>query len=132
MKEIKQKYAGFWPRLLAHNIDLLPILLLYYLASLFIPKSNYDYLFIGGIYFAYHIVFELTPLQGTPGKHWAKIKVTSDQLSKVNVIQAVIRNVSKILSLLLFFLGFVLIFFNAKRKGLHDYIGGTLVLFDED
>ena len=27
---------------------------------------------------------------------------------------------------------FILIFFNPKRRGLHDYIGGTLVLFDED
>lgn len=132
MKGINQKYAGFWPRLLAHNIDLLPILLLYYLASLIIPKSDYDYVFIGGIYLAYHIIFELSPMQGTPGKRWAKIKVTNNQDSPVNFPQAVVRNFSKILSLLIFFLGFVAIFFNPKRKALHDYIGGTLVLFDED
>ena len=71
-------------------------------------------------------------MQATPGKKWAKIKVTNDKGDPVNAYQAVIRNFCKILSLFLFFLGFVAILFNAKRKALHDYIGGTLVLFDEE
>ena len=132
MVKINQKYAGFWPRLLAHNIDLLPILLLYYLISFIIPRSDYDYLFIAGIYFFYHILFEVSPMQATPGKKWTKIKVTNDKELHVSVSQTVIRNTSKILSLLLLFGGFITILFNAKRKALHDYIGGTLVLFDKD
>ncbi|WP_436515128.1 RDD family protein [Ekhidna sp. To15] len=129
---INQKYAGFWPRLLAHNIDLLPLLLLYYLASLVIPRSNYDYLFIAGIYFSYHIFFELSSMQATPGKKWAKIKVTNNESGHATIAQAVIRNICKIFSLLFFFLGFIAILFNPKRKALHDYIGGTLVIFEED
>ncbi len=132
MEVINHKYAGFWSRLLAHNIDLLPILLLYYLVSLIIPKSDYDYLFIAGIYFTYHIVFELSPMQATPGKKWAKLKVTNNSAQQLNILQAVVRNFCKIFSLLLFFSGFVAILFNSKRKALHDYMGGTLVLFDED
>ncbi|MEP0985371.1 RDD family protein [Ekhidna sp.] len=129
---INHKYAGFWPRLLAHNIDLLPILFFYYLVSLIIPKSDYDYLFISGIYFSYHILFEISPMQATPGKRWAKVKVTSNTGNNVNVVQSAIRNVCKVLSLVLLFSGFIAILFNDKRKALHDYIGGTLVLFDED
>lgn len=126
------RYAGFWSRLLAHNIDLLPILILYYLISFIIPRSDYDYLFIAGIYFSYHILFELSPLQATPGKKWTKIKVVNDRGQRINIFQAVIRNTSKILSLVLLFGGFIAILFSSKRKGLHDYIGGTLVLFDEE
>lgn len=129
---IKHRYAGFWTRLLAHNIDLLPILLLYYIASFLIPKSNYDYLFIGGIYFLYQVLFEISPMQGTPGKKWTKIKVTKSDYQPITFYQSVIRNICKFISLILVFGGFVAIFFNRKRKALHDYIGGTLVLFDED
>ncbi len=132
MVELNHKYAGFWPRLLAHNVDLLPILLLYYLASLIIPKSNYDYLFITGIYFFYNILFEISPWSATPGKKWVKIRVASNDEKPLSFIQAVIRNFSKIISLLLLFGGFIAIIFTPKKKALHDYIGGTLVLFDED
>ncbi|MEO9485691.1 MAG: RDD family protein [Ekhidna sp.] len=132
MIKINNKYAGFWPRLLAHNIDLLPILMLYYLASFIIPKSDYDYVFIIGIYFLYHILFEVSPMQGTPGKKWTKIKVTNSEEDRITLIQAIVRNVTKVFSLLLLFGGFVAILFNSKRRALHDYIGGTLVLFDED
>ncbi|WP_462252528.1 RDD family protein [Ekhidna sp.] len=132
MKNEEHRYAGFWTRLLAHNIDLLPILLLYYLASLLIPQSNYDYLFITGIYFGYNILFEISPLCATPGKRWVKIKVVSNSRKELNFIQAVVRNISKILSLILLFGGFIAIIFTEKKKALHDYIGGTLVLFDED
>lgn len=132
LEVINQKYAGFWPRLLAHNIDLLPILVLYYLASLIIPRSDYDYIFIAGIYLVYHITFELSTMQATPGKKWAKIKVTNTEFHHVTFHQAVIRNFCKILSLILFFSGFIAILFNSKRRALHDYMGGTLVLFEED
>ena len=126
------KYAGFWPRLLAHNIDLLPILLLFYGMSFLISNSDYDYLIISGIYFGYYIFFEASGMQATPGKRWANIHVDSLKPDSSRFIQSLIRNISKVLSLLLFFGGFVLIFFNSERRALHDYIGGTVVLFDED
>ncbi|SNS99673.1 Uncharacterized membrane protein YckC, RDD family [Ekhidna lutea] len=131
MEEIN-KYAGFWKRLMAHNIDLLPILFLFYLMSFIIPRSDYDLMILGSIYLIYHIAFEASSWHATPGKKWTKIKVSSDSDRKVTTYQAIVRNLTKILSLLLFFAGFILIAFNTKRKALHDYIGGTLVLFDED
>ncbi len=71
-------------------------------------------------------------MQATPGKKWAKIKVVNNKGQRINIFQAVIRNACKILSLVLLFGGFVAIIFSSKRQGLHDYIGGTLVLFDEE
>lgn len=86
---------------------------------------------IGGIYFGYHILFEWL-WQGSPGKKWTKIKVTNIQYGKLSFIQSVLRNLSKILSLIICFGGFVMIIFSQQKRGLHDFIGGTLVLFDED
>ncbi len=132
MEEINYRYASFSQRLLAHNIDLLPILLLFYLISFIVPRSNYDYLIMSGIYFLYHILFEGSTWQATPGKKWTKIKVSNLEGGRSGFAKSAIRNVSKMISLLLFFSGFIMIIFNPKSRGLHDYIGGTLVLFDED
>ncbi|MEQ9468568.1 MAG: RDD family protein [Ekhidna sp.] len=132
MQEKTPKYAGFWNRLLAHNIDLLPILLLFYGVSFIVPSSGYDYLLISGIYFLYHFTFETSAMQATPGKRWTKIKVTDSNGNHPSMHRTVIRNLTKFLSLILFFGGFIAIIFDQKRRALHDYIGGTLVLFDED
>ena len=70
-------YAGFSQRLLAHNIDLIPILGLFYLSTL-IPRTGYDLFILGGIYIGYYTVFELSPWRATPGKKWVGIRVESD------------------------------------------------------
>lgn len=132
MKNKQSNYAHFWTRLLAHNIDLIPILSLLYVATFIAPNEGYDIFMFGSIYFAYHIGFEVSKWHATPGKKWAKIKVQNSSLKKLRVDQVVLRNISKIISLVLFFGGFIMIIFDAKKRGLHDFIGGTIVLFDED
>lgn len=130
MTEGKIKYAGFSKRLLAHNVDLLPILILLYASSLIIPKTAYDWVFYSLIYFGYHIMFELSPWRATPGKRWAKIYVAPEK-GDTKIIFIVIRNLAKVISLIFLFGGFILIIFSNKRKALHDYLAGTVVLFDE-
>ena len=71
-------------------------------------------------------------MQATPGKRWTKIKVTNKNQGPPGVGQSMVRNLSKILSLILFFGGFIVIIWDKRGRGLHDYIGGTLVLFEED
>ncbi|MEP5611206.1 MAG: RDD family protein [Cyclobacteriaceae bacterium] len=124
------RYAGFSQRLLAHNVDLLPILFLLYGYIFFFPKIGFDWLIFFIIYLAYNIGFELSRWQATPGKRWAKIHVQVDD-GRQQPYRIILRNFLKIFSLLIFFLGFVLIIFNSRRKGLHDYLAGTVVLFDE-
>ncbi len=102
------------------------------MVSFLVPRSDYDFMIMAAIYFLYHILFEASKMQATPGKKWSKLKVYNLNGRRVSFLQSSLRNVSKMLSLLLFFGGFILILFNQKCRGLHDYIGGTLVLFDED
>lgn len=127
---MEKNYAGFSQRLLAHNIDLLPILALLYGSSFVVSNTGFDWIIYSLIYLGYHIGFELSNWRATPGKKWARIHVASD-INELKPIQPFIRNLSKALSLILFFSGFVFIIFNERRKGLHDYLGGTVVLFDE-
>lgn len=131
MTEKEVKYAGFYQRLLAHNIDLIPILLLLYTASLLIPRTSNDWLIFLLIYLAYHTAFELSDWKATPGKKCVKISVHAVKIQQGAVAWIILRNLSKILSLLLLFGGFVMILLNKKKRGLHDFIGGTVVLFDE-
>ncbi|MBC6400743.1 MAG: RDD family protein [Ekhidna sp.] len=123
------KYASFYQRLLAHNIDLIPILGLFYLTTLLI-NSKFDIIIMGSIYIFYNISFELSSLKATPGKKWNKISIENDS-SRSKVLNVILRNFLKPLSLILFFLGFVMMLFNSKRQGLHDYIAGTIVLFNK-
>ncbi|WP_425390274.1 RDD family protein [Ekhidna sp.] len=131
MKETN-RYADFWKRLLAHNIDLLPILFLFYVITIFFPSPEYDYLIVGSVYFGYYILFESSKLRATPGKLLIKIRIVNDDKSRSSIIQVTLRNLSKVLSLLICFGGFIMIFFDKKNRALHDYIGGTVVLFDEE
>lgn len=127
----KEHYAGFWPRLLAHNIDLLPILGFFYLSTL-LPTDGFGIFVLGGLYVGYHSLFEMSRWQASPGKRWAKIKVAGRTTDKASPMRIVLRNTLKIVSLVLVFAGFIMIIFNVRRQALHDYISGTLVLFEED
>lgn len=124
-------YATFWQRLLAHNIDLLPILGVFYLTT-FLPNTDVDFIMLGIIYVIYHSLFEMSRWKATPGKKWVKIKVMDAKQNEIHPFRILLRNAGKSFSLILFFLGFVMIIFHPKKQGLHDYIAGTMVLFDED
>ncbi len=129
MVEKELRYVGFSQRLFAHNIDLLPVFALLYGSTFIFPKSGFDWLLFSVIYFGYNIGFELSNWRATPGKRMAKIHVEIDE--QKHPIRVVLRNLLKIFSLLLFFAGFVVIIFNIRRKGLHDYLAGTVVVFDD-
>ena len=126
-----RKYAGFSQRLLAHNIDLLPILLLLYGTSYLIPNSDWDWIWYSLVYFIYHIGFELSTWKATPGKRWCKIHIHHEKKQQTT-FRSIVRNLSKVVSLMLFFGGFIMILLNERKKAFHDYLAGTLVLFDED
>ena len=130
MEGSQHRYAGFSKRLLAHNIDLIPILLFLYGLTFLIPKTDYDLFLYLGVYLFYHIGFELSKWQGTPGKKWTGIYVEY-QKSEFPLPFLLLRNLCKILSLVLFFGGFIMILFNVRKQALHDYIAGTVVLLDE-
>ena len=125
------QYATFWQRLLAHNIDVLVILGLFYLYSL-VPSTKYDSIAFICIYLLYYASFESSPWRATPGKKWTKLSVVPQRPTSNLFFAIILRNGLKILSLVVFFGGFIMISLNTKRQGLHDFIAGTVVLFEEE
>ena len=81
--------------------------------------------FLGWIYFA---GFESSRFQATLGKRVLGLKVTSLSGKRIGFLRASVRYFCKILSRLIFMIGFFMIPFTKKNQGLHDKIAQTLVI----
>jgi uncharacterized RDD family membrane protein YckC len=78
--------------------------------------------------FIYHIVMECSTKQGTLGKQMIKIKVVDMYGERITPGKSITRNFAKILSVMTFFIGYLLAFFNKQQQCLHDMLAGTLVI----
>lgn len=81
---------------------------------------------------AYYAGLESSPIQATPGKLMLGIKVTDLQGYRINLSKATGRHFAKIISGLLFLLGYIMIFFTRRNQGLHDILSGCLVVRREE
>jgi uncharacterized RDD family membrane protein YckC len=87
------------------------------------------WIFIGVmIVWLYFAVFESSPRQATPGKMMLGMFVTDIHGQRLSFPRALGRTLSKILSKMFCFLGYILALFTARNQTLHDMIAGTLVL----
>lgn len=77
----------------------------------------------------YHLILESTR-QATFGKRMLNIKVTDLNGLKPTFQQIFIRNLSKIISTFLLFIGYLYSFLNKKHQCLHDVFANTLVIKD--
>jgi uncharacterized RDD family membrane protein YckC len=80
-----------------------------------------------GVYFA--TFWNLTG--ETPGNRVLGIRVTSVDGGDIGVWQAILRYFGLVLAALPLGLGFVPVLFNERRRGLQDWIGGTVVRWVE-
>ena len=138
-------YAGFWLRLAAFAIDVFlmftSILLIASLSparfeKLFPPVTSFTELpqpspaallglaLFGCLYFA---IFEASAWQATPGKRIFRLSVTDTRGRRLSFGRALLRNLARQLSGI-FFIGYVMIGFTAKKQALHDLLASTLVL----
>ena len=76
----------------------------------------------------YCIFMEASDKQGTLGKQLLGIKVVDEQGRRLSLSQSAGRNLRKIVSYILFFIGFIWILFDKKRQGLHDKYANTYVV----
>ncbi|MGJ3242827.1 MAG: RDD family protein [Opitutales bacterium] len=87
--------------------------------------ANLAIFFIQWLYFA---IQEAGTKQATWGKRICGIIVTDLNGNRISFWRATGRYFSKILSGLIFLIGYLMILFTQKKQGLHDIIAGTLVL----
>ena len=123
------KYADFNARMLAHNVDLIVLLPFFYLIGWVIEDNILLIVLCWCLYTLYHIIFEISQWSGTPGKKFQKLEVTNFDGNPASVAQIIYRNMTKIVSILILFAGVIMIAFDEKRRGLHDRLAKTIVIF---
>jgi uncharacterized RDD family membrane protein YckC len=148
------QYAGFWKRFLAAIFDtvlvivvagpvaiILGIILGSSIGSLVGLLENNDFFpavfsavffFIAGIFLVlrwlYFAIMESSSHQGTVGKVLMGIRVTDINGNRISFWRATLRHFAKMLSAMVYYLGYLMIGFTEKKQGLHDIIAGCLVV----
>lgn len=117
------EYMGFWVRALAAAIDWVVLFLLQLALSL--AGGGLLGLLVGPVYAVLFI-----GLRGqTPGKMALGLQVVNEAGTPPGVGRAIQREViGKVVSALAILLGYLWIGWDGRKRGWHDYIGGTYVV----
>ncbi len=148
-------YAGFWIRLLAHLID--HVILGAVAAPLFFvmalptilrvaheaerdqePSPEMIMAILSSVFlyvaiafagqWLYEALLTSSSWQGTIGKRVLRLKVVDETGNRIGFGRATGRFFAKILSSMFFCIGFIMIAFTDKKRGLHDMLAGTVVM----
>ena len=156
---IKITYAGFWWRFLASIIDgviisfgssifILPIFGVFGISIFSMERSGYDfedpeiliplimmYSSIMGIStiikWLYFAIMESSKTQGTVGKMVLRIKVTDLDGNRISFARATGRYFGKILSGMIFMIGYIMAGLTEKKQALHDMLASCYVMKEE-
>lgn len=143
-------YGGFWRRFVALIIDNLilyivsaPLSLLFNVPMWALMRGDQP---TGGewaalmgsmmglaalsslIHWLYFALMESSPRQATLGKMALNIRVTDQEGRRISFARATGRFFAKILSGLIFMIGYLMAAFTERKRALHDMIAGTLVI----
>lgn len=132
-------YGGFWVRLVAYLIDAIVLsVVVGVIASImglnifdpesaasFDPTLNLASVVIGWLYFS---LMESSERGATLGKMALGLRVVSSSGQRLSFLNATGRYFAKILSAIILCIGFLMIAFTDRKRGLHDMIAGTLVV----
>lgn len=141
------EYAGFWRRAAAGLVDCVVMAFTHAVLTLAIMTmvstwvkmfvdehtslmivSGADLLSYLVIYWLYFALQESSPAQATVGKRVVGIRVTDLGQGRISFAHATGRCFSKIVSIILCMLGFVIAGFTQKKQALHDLMASTLVV----
>ncbi len=132
-------YGGFWIRVVAYIIDaILVSLVLGVIMSVFglrymnlndlgdyDPTVNILSLLVFWLYFA---LMESSERGATVGKMAMGLRVVSNDGKRISFLNATGRYFAKILSGMIFCIGYIMVGFTERNRGLHDMIANTLVI----
>jgi uncharacterized RDD family membrane protein YckC len=138
--------ASFWWRLLAYVIDAIIVsVLLSFFASTFIIAMYKEMegnavtneallarlkfnLIVFVVSAVYHSIFEATPMRGSIGKRICKLAVVDADGRRLSILKALVRNFSKLLSSIVFGIGYLTILWDDHRQAWHDKIAKTYII----
>jgi len=136
-------YGGFWIRVLAYIID---AMILQFASTVLAMVGVGLVIAAGGagdtatgaalvlvyglilpLNWLYFAIMESSVWQGTLGKQALKLVVTNESGERIGFGRATGRYFAKILSSIIFLVGFLMVGWTRRKQGLHDLIAGTLV-----
>jgi len=137
-----QIYPGFWIRFEAFLIDTIILSILLTLTFRYIFPYLDDYLGIknpfwisGSVFFLiawlYYALFEFSALKATPGKIIKGLSVVDKAGDRISFFRATLRYLGRLVSAIVFFIGFLRIAFVKKKQGWHDIISRTQIVFNK-
>lgn len=133
-------YGGFWIRVVAYIIDAVILgiagsVIFFAMGGMenlqpdhrpsFASLPNLISLIIGWLYFA---LMESSERGATPGKMAVGLRVVTDQGQRLSFANATGRYAAKFISAILLCIGFIMVAFTDKKRGLHDMMARTLVI----
>jgi len=133
-------YAGFWKRFGAAIIDGVLLMVVSFMIGAFLgllyslttgTSVGAGVLgnIIGGLVsWLYYAIMESSSTQGTLGKMALGIQVTDLSGNPISFARATGRHFGKFISMLIVFVGYLMVAFTAKKQGLHDMLAGCLVV----
>jgi len=133
-------YAGFWIRFAATMIDSLILLLITYPVLYYLYGDSYlsSTKLVQGpadILISYVLPIALTIIlwmkyKGTPGKTILGLHIVDYKTGEsLSIKQSVIRYLGYFLMIIPLCLGYVLIAFDKEKRGWHDKMGGSAVVY---
>jgi len=152
-----QEYAGFWIRVLASFLDsfvmcfvMIPIFLGLSALGILPQGTNVEvgyggytsvdnqqaspfglmiFQLIFGLIVLVYIVVMLKKFGGTVGKLILGLRVVNSGGGELGIGQILLREtIGKIVSLIVLYIGFIMVGFDERKQGLHDKIAGTFVI----
>src|SRR5262245_13679996 len=137
------RYGGFWRRFAAAFIDGIVVYIVSFVAGLVMGlglsmasvttdtitgASALVGLAIGVLYYALQ---ESSEAQATLGKRALGVQVTDVHGQRISFPRALARTFAKWLSAVILLLGYIMAAFTPRKRALHDFIAGTLVVRTE-
>ncbi len=132
-------YGGFWLRVVAYIIDVVLLGVASTVIGMVVgsnpfaadPLASFDYtgnglsIVVGWLYFA---LLESSERGATVGKMAVGLRVVTENGQRLGFGHATGRYFAKFISAIILGIGFLMVAFTDRKRGLHDMIAGTLVV----
>jgi uncharacterized RDD family membrane protein YckC len=121
-------YAGFWYRFLAYLIDFIILAVIYFVLAL-IPVIGWIIgIFFGWLYFA---IQHSSSKRSTLGLRALDITINDENLDKIGFWRATGNYLVVGISIIILFIGLIMIGFTSRKQGLHNLVSRTIHLKDK-
>ena len=126
-------YGSIFKRFIAALIDGLIVGMIAGMGSFVVSSSPWSFYSLDFVFlFGYFTLMESSEKQATLGKMVMGLKVTDMAGNRLTTQQAATRAAMRIVSSIIFGIGFIVALFNDKKQTLHDQVAKTLVLKDNN